>query len=147
MNNIDHFHPSIWGPHYWVFLHTISLNYPKNPSKSIKKKYYDLMTNFSMFIPNSEISTFFDELLNQYPISPYLDSRNAFVKWVHFIHNKVNQKLERPIITISEFYIQYYNKYKNPTKMKIVNNKFWKKIKYVILIAGLILVTYYFHDK
>ena len=31
--------PNIWGPHAWLFLHTITLNFPDNPTKEEKEKY------------------------------------------------------------------------------------------------------------
>ena len=37
------FEPSVWGPHYWFFLHTIAESYPENPNKVLQRKYYDLM--------------------------------------------------------------------------------------------------------
>ena len=30
---------TVWGPSMWHTLHTISFNYPVNPSTSVKKKY------------------------------------------------------------------------------------------------------------
>ena len=29
--------PKIWGPHAWIFLHSITLNYPENPTPELKK--------------------------------------------------------------------------------------------------------------
>jgi len=34
--------PEVWGPHTWIFLHSISLNYPKCPTRKDK----DNMRNF-----------------------------------------------------------------------------------------------------
>ena len=50
---IEHekFDPTIWGPHYWFFLHTISHTYPLYPNEVTKKKYYDLIQNMPLFIP------------------------------------------------------------------------------------------------
>ena len=35
--------PKIWGPHAWVFLHTITLNFPENPTPEQKKYYKDFL--------------------------------------------------------------------------------------------------------
>ena len=104
---------SVWGPHFWFFLHTIALNYPKFPNDVSRKKYYDLVQNFDLFIPVEKHAQQFRELLCEYPISPYLDNRDSFIRWVHFIHNKINERLEKPKITLSEFYVTYYEKYKS----------------------------------
>jgi len=137
--------PKVWGPHYWFFLHTISVTYPHHPNAVTKKKYYDLIQNFHIFLPIDKIANEFSELLEQYPITPYLDNRESFVRWTWFIHNKINEKLEKPKITLEEFYKQYYENYK-PKDVKY--REFYKlraKIIYlliILLIAGLI---YYFY--
>ena len=87
-NNV--LNPVIWGPHYWFVLYTIALSYPNNSNDSTKKKYYDFITNLPLFLPISDIGNVFSKFLDAYPVTPYLDSRESFVKWVHFIHNKVN---------------------------------------------------------
>jgi hypothetical protein len=106
-----HFKPSVWGPHYWFFLHTVSFCYPIHPNTVTKKKYYDFIQNFPLFIPRDEISIEFSKLLNEYPVTPYLDSRMAFIRWVHFIHNKINEKLKKPKISLKKFYESYYEQY------------------------------------
>ena len=138
--------PKVWGPHYWFFLHTIAVTYPHHPNAVTKKKYYDLIQNLHIFLPIDKIANEFSELLEQYPITPYLDNRESFVRWTWFIHNKINEKLEKPKITLEEFYKEYYENYK-PKDVKY--REFYKlraKIIYlliVLLIAGLIYFFYH----
>jgi len=106
------FDPDIWGPHYWFFLHTVAESYPLHPNKVTKRKYYDLIQNMPMFIPNDDISNKFSRLLDKYPVSPYLDSRESFVRWVHFIHNKVNHKLGKKEISLAYALDEYREQYK-----------------------------------
>ena len=82
--------PKVWGPHYWFFLHTIAMSYPHRPNSVTKKKYYDFIQNIPLFIPVESFSTRFSNLLDEYPVSPYLDSRDSFIRWMWFIHNKIN---------------------------------------------------------
>ena len=30
--------PSVWGPHYWFFLHSVGFTYPELPTDGEKKK-------------------------------------------------------------------------------------------------------------
>jgi len=139
--------PNVWGPHYWFFLHTISLNYPNYPNAITKKKYYDFISNIPLFIPVDTISIYFSKLLDEYPISPYLDNKESFIKWMHFIHNKVNEKLEKPKITLSDFYINYYNYYK-PKIISLKELYKWKeKLVYSIVIIIFIFLIYYLLNK
>jgi hypothetical protein len=140
--NLD---PGIWGPHFWFFLHTITLTYPHSPNDNTKKKYYEFINNLSMFIPNQNIGNNFSKLLNEYPISAYLDSRESFINWMHFIHNKINEKLEKPKISLNQFYVNYYEEYK-PKDLKLKEFYRWReKIIYTLVIlftTGLIVYLY-----
>jgi hypothetical protein len=139
--------PKVWGPHYWFFLHTVTMCYPHRPNTITKKKYYDFIHNFPMFIPIESIATHFSQLLDQYPVSPYLDSRDAFIRWMHFIHNKINQRLEKPNISLSKFYENYYEQYK-PNDLKLREYYRMKsKIIYFVLLVIFIGGIVYFYDK
>ena len=86
-NELD---PKIWGPHYWFVLHTIALTYPDIPNDTTKKKYYDFIQNLPLFVPDIEIAKTLVTLIDNYPVTPYLDSKESFMKWVHFIFNKIH---------------------------------------------------------
>ena len=109
--------PSIWGPHFWFYLHTVALTYPKCPNATTKKKYYDFIHNLPMFLPIEDMGNSFSLILDKYPVTPYLDSRQSFVRWMHFVHNKINAKLGKPEITLDEALTTYYDTYK-PKKVK-----------------------------
>jgi hypothetical protein len=144
MNGLD---PNIWGPHYWFFLHTISLNYPLRPNAIIKKKYYEFIQNFHMFIPVEKMSSNFSKLIKEYPVTPYLDSRDTFIRWVHFIHNKINYKLEKDNVSLEKFYIDYYDKYKTiDIKIKDYFN-IKGKILYLSVLIFLIISIFYLYNR
>jgi hypothetical protein len=139
--------PRVWGPHYWHFLHTIALTYPNNPNAITKKKYYEFINSLPLFLPIESMSSDFSKLLNLYPVQPYLDNRESFVKWVWFIHNKINEKLEKPKISLNDFYVNYYEQYKSIDEKIKQTSKMKQKIIYtsiVVTIGGLI---YYLYEK
>ena len=139
--------PAVWGPHYWFFLHTIAMTYPHTPNEVTKKKYYELIQNLPLFIPVEGMGSEFSKLLDQYPVAPYLDSRDAFIRWMHFIHNKINEKLEKPKISMNEFYIKYYEEYK-PKDIKMKEYYRWReKIIYILVLLGVTGLTMYLYNK
>ena len=139
--------PTVWGPHYWFFIHTIAMCYPHRPNAVTKKKYYEFVQNIPLFLPVQEIATYFGELLDQYPVSPYLDSRDAFIRWTHFIHNKINQRLEKPVISLSQFYESYYEQYK-PNDVKPRDYyKLRGRVVYVILVSLFVGAIFYLYNK
>jgi hypothetical protein len=139
--------PVIWGPHYWFFLHTLSMTYPKHPNDVVKKKYYDFIQNLPLFIPHSKMSKSFSDMLDIYPVSPYLDSKDSFIRWIHFIHNKVNKKIELPQISMSKFYTDYYENYKTRDVKYIEYAKTKRHILYGILIVLLFGTIYFLYNK
>jgi len=139
--------PKIWGPHYWFFIHTVAMTYPIRPNAVTKKKYYEFIQNLPLFIPVESLSGEFSKLIDKYPVTPYLDNRESLIRWTHFIHNKINQKLEKPQISLSEFYIKYYEEYK-PQNVKMVE---YYKIREKVIYCGIIVTIaggiYYLYDK
>lgn len=146
MNNYNYNHnynPKIWGPHYWFFIHTTALTYPNNPSDSIKKKYYELIINMPMFIPDHQTSLEFEQLLNDFPVMPYLDNTNSFVKWTVLIHNEINKKLKKQnVMSLERFYTNYYDMY---LITQNDNNYYaWKqKAIYITVMCILLGLIYY----
>lgn len=144
MANLD---PKIWGPKFWFFLHTISLSYPKYPNAITKKKYYEFIQNLPLFLPVEEIASKFSKLLDKYPIQPYLDNKESFIKWCWFIHNKINEQLEKPVISLNDFYIKYYENYKSTNTKLIEYYKIRQKLIYITIIISICFLIYYLYDK
>jgi hypothetical protein len=140
------FDPKIWGPHYWFTLHTIAITYPTHPNDVVKKKYYDFIQNLPLFIPNPKIGDQFTEYLDKFPVTPYLDSRMSFMKWVHFLHNKINMKLGYEIMDFDESIKLYYDLYKpkNDISYKIFREKH-KFIFGISVFLGILLFVYLYN--
>jgi hypothetical protein len=139
--------PKVWGPHYWFFLHTLAMTYPHHPNTITKKKYYEFIQNLPLFLPVEEISSEFSKLLEQYPVSPYLDNRDSFIRWMHFIHNKINEKLEKPQISLNEFFVKYYDEYKTTNEKMSEYYKLREKVIYFSILLGFSVSIYYLYDK
>ena len=139
--------PKIWGPHYWFFLHTIAMSYPVHPNAVTKKKYYDFVQNIPLFIPVESMAGEFSKLLDKYPVQPYLDNKESIIRWMWFIHNKINKKLEKPEISLNDFYVKYYEEYK-PINEKMSE---YYKIRGKLIYSGIIICFFggiwYLYDK
>ena len=132
--------PNIWGPQYWFVLHTIALNYPLHPNSSSKKKYYDFIQNLPLFLPISNMGNLFSTFLDKYPVTPYLDSRESFIKWVHFIHNKINIYLDKTPLTMTEAMKNYYNFYKPKAIKNNEDYRFREKMIFFTILCLLIII-------
>jgi hypothetical protein len=125
----------------------MAMTYPHHPNTITKKKYYEFIQNLPLFLPVEIISGEFSKLIDKYPIAPYLDNRDSFIRWIHFIHNKINQKLEIPEVSLNDFFIKYYEQYKSQDVKMVEYYKIREKIIYCLTISAIIGVIYYLYDK
>ena len=141
------FDPVVWGPHFWFVLMTMAVSYPLKANEVTQKKYYDFITNLPLFIPHPQIGNKFSSLIDKYPVSPYLEGKDSFLKWVHFIHNKINVQLDKDEITMTEALDAYYDLYKPKEIILREQIKYRKKLIFGIIIIGLLIGGYYLYKK
>lgn len=141
------FRQTIWGPHYWFVLHSIARTYPEFPNEISKRKYYELIQNFPLFIPDEEISIKFSNLLNNFPVSPYLTSRDSFIKWMYFIHNKINHYLEKDELSFEEATRLYDNNFRPPIIVEIERFRLNKHHYFIGLILIFIFIIWMGYTK
>jgi hypothetical protein len=143
---LDHpnFDAAVWGRHYWFFLHTVAETYPEYPNDITKRKYYDLIMNMPLFIPNEKMGNNFASMLDKYPVTPYLVCRDSFRRWMNFIHNKINFHLGKEEVALDEGISKYYQLYNDNTGIsKYI--PFCKKNQTLINVGiiGMLLGTIY----
>ncbi len=141
------FVPEVWGPHYWFFLMTLAVSYPLKANETTKKKYYDFIINLPLFIPHPKIGNNFSALIDKYPVSPYLEGKDSFLKWVHFIHNKINIEIGKDEKTLTEALDIYYELYKPKEIIIREQVKYRKKLLFGGVTIILLLGSYYLYKK
>jgi hypothetical protein len=84
----------IWGPPMWHVLHTISFNYPINPSDKQKKHYYKFYANIENILPCGKCRTNLKNNLKKNPLTmKTMASRDTLSKWVYDLHELINKML------------------------------------------------------
>ena len=152
--------PKIWGPHLWFILHIITFKYPKNPTSFDKEYHRDFFTNLKNVIPCDDCKKSYAKHIQEYPITPHLDSRESLINWLVQIHNLVNVSLNKKVISTKEMINIYSNinpispfnesnkKIKNQTKFEYINLDTEKNIKtfyYLILVCIIIICIIKWH--
>jgi c-di-AMP phosphodiesterase-like protein len=129
-------------------LHIIAQTYPDNPNTIVKKKYYNFIVNMPFFIPHAQCANQFEQLLIHYPVSSYLYNKRALVKWMHFIHNKINDQTYSKKITMEEHLQEFVKKYKENDASADENSMqltyFIKPIKLIVILSALGTLVYNF---
>lgn len=89
--------PKVWGPHAWVFIHTIASQYPTRPTSSDKEKYKTFFTILPSVLPcvqcGVNMMTYIHE--NYSAFINAFESRQALFQWTVAFHSHVNSN-ERP---------------------------------------------------
>ncbi len=138
---------NVWLPKLEFILQTISVTYPKKPNTVTKKKYYEFIQNLPIFIPIYPFGKNFIKMLDKYPVTPYLDSRESFMRWVHYIFNKIDKQLEKPEKTFYESLEKYYEEYKPKEMRKAEQRKLREKYYYFVIGLIVIFSIYYNYKK
>lgn len=141
----EHLDPDVWGPIYWFFLHTIAYSYPEHVNQVTKRKYYDFIQNIPLFIPVSEMGNKFASMLDKYPVTPYLDNRESFIRWVNFIHNKYNVMLGKEEVSLQESIEVFLEKYRTKPVRFTEKENIWRHMTYFVLILILLFFVYVFY--
>lgn len=136
---------TVWGPQFWFVIHTITHSYPEYPNVITKRKYYDFIQNIPLFLPNSEMGDRFSKMLDKYPVSPYLDSKESFIKWGFFIHNKVNILLGKEEKTFEECEDTYQSNYKPKPIYLAERLNIKKHYLYFMFIFICVLIIYLYY--
>ena len=119
--------PAVWGPHYWFVLFSMAVTYPDRPNDVTIKKYYDFIQNLPLFLPNHQMGNAFSELLDKYPVSPYLDNRDE--------------------VSLQDAVNTYYSNYK-PKEVRLREElKYRRKLIYSMVALTAATTMYYLYYK
>jgi hypothetical protein len=87
---------SVWGPSAWHLLHTMSFNYPVNPSKEDKIHYRNFILSLKWTLPCGKCRK---NLLTNFKKLPlemkHMKSRATFSKYVYDLHELINTMLNK----------------------------------------------------
>ena len=128
--------PNIWGPPAWLFLHSITFNYPKNPSENDKNNYNTFFNSLKYVIPSPICKEHYAKNLLKLPIR--LNTRDDLIRWLIDIHNSVNKSNNKPVLSYQEVYDKYDKLY-NQTDDFFNDNK----LKICIALAIILIIGFY----
>jgi hypothetical protein len=87
---------SVWGPPLWHYLHTMSFNYPVNPTIEDKNNYRNFILNLKYVLPCKHCRMNLKTNLKQLPIKMCdMKNRETFSKYVYNLHELINKMLNK----------------------------------------------------
>ncbi len=85
-----------WGPAAWHLLHTISFNYPVDPTTEQKKQYRDFILSLQHVLPCKYCRMNLTNNLKQMPLNMcHMKNRDTFSRYVYNLHELVNKMLKK----------------------------------------------------
>ena len=87
---------SVWGPSTWHLLHTMSFNYPVEPSCEDKRHYRDFVCNLQYVLPCGKCRKNLRKNFKKLPLMwKHMDSRQTFSKYIYNLHEVINTMLKK----------------------------------------------------
>ena len=117
-----------WGPGGWDFLHSITFNYPLEPTVEDIDKYKSFFSTVGEMLPCKYCRESFIIYYKYIPIDEFLDSRVGVTYWLYRIHQLVNEKVFKPNSTF-ENVIRTYESFRAKCGKMSVNGEEDKKFK------------------
>jgi hypothetical protein len=114
--------PSFWGKSTWLYLHTLTFNYPESPTQDDKTKMYNYFKQLSQFLPCPSCSKAYEIYFNYIPITEYLDDVYGLTFWLYTIHFIVNTKLHKETPNFISV-VKTYLSHKTQCNIKCSSNK------------------------
>ena len=87
---------TVWGPAMWHYLHTMSFNYPINPTTEDKKHYRDFIYNLRNVLPCKYCRINLTNNLKKKPLLMcHMASRATFSRYIYELHELVTKMLDK----------------------------------------------------
>jgi hypothetical protein len=125
---------SVWGPPMWHYLHTMSFNYPVNPTQGDKKHYRNFVLNLKYVLPCKYCRMNLKTNFKTMPLNmSHMESRDTFSRYIYNLHELVNKLLKK---TSNLSYCDVRERYEHfrarcleekPRLFKVLKNKTLKK--------------------
>jgi hypothetical protein len=87
---------TVWGPSLWHFLHTMSFNYPVEPTPDQKRQYRDFVLNLQHVLPCKYCRMNLVKNFKTLPLTlKHMESRDTFSRYMYNLHEIINTMLNK----------------------------------------------------
>lgn len=87
---------TVWGPSMWHYLHTMSFNYPNNPTKEEREQYKNFILQLQYVLPCKYCRVNLTNNFKHMPIKEcHMKNRFTFSKYMYDLHEIVNKMLKK----------------------------------------------------
>ena len=96
LSNRDGMLTTVWGPSMWHVLHTMSFNYPINPTAADKDHYRDFVIGLQHVLPCKYCRINLTKNFKSLPLTmKNMKNRDSFSRYIYNLHELVNKMLNK----------------------------------------------------
>jgi len=146
--------PQIWGKHGWIFLHSVTLAYPDEPTENDKQNYRTFFNILPTILPCNACRQNLNKHMEKVSLEQALTTKKSLVKWLIAVHNETNATLGKPILSYEEVIAIYKQLYSQSKTDKIelftnTNTTTQNNIYYIsfAIILGIIIISLFIWKK
>ena len=111
----DALSPAVWVPKYLFVLQSMAHSYSDHPNAVLKQKYFSLVVNLAVSMPDPEWQRWFGALsAEDLPVSAFLANRDTFSDWVWRVRCSAHRRLGWRQPTFAAHQDEYYAAYRPP---------------------------------
>jgi mitochondrial FAD-linked sulfhydryl oxidase len=134
--------PKNWGKFGWGFIHNVALGYSEDLTYMKKEQYRKFFEAIGDVLPCLDCQTHYKDMLVNIP--PVLVNKDTLFKWTVDIHNKVNERLNKKIVSYDEAY-NIWTKSDIIKPIKKTENKLYylSLIFFLILLVCVLIILYF----
>ncbi len=126
-NSNDGMLTTVWGPSQWHVLHTMSFNYPVNPTSKDKRNYRNYILSLQNVLPCGKCRDNLRKNFIKLPLmKKHMKSRQTFSKYIYDLHELINDMLGKKS---GLSYDQVRNTYENFRSRCLATDKEKEKIQ------------------
>tara|TARA_B100000700_G_C14935924_1_gene804277 strand:- start:375 stop:788 length:414 start_codon:yes stop_codon:yes gene_type:complete len=130
---------NIWGPSAWLFLHSVTFQYPEEPTMADKENYKHFFNSLQNILPCPKCREHYQKNIQEFPIQ--LNSRDELIQWLINIHNNVNKLNNKDILSYEDVKKVYLNSYNYSIEK---DESVESNMTFILAIILVILIIYYF---
>jgi hypothetical protein len=122
--------PRYWGSKFWFVMHTTAYFFPEHPTPDEMHAAKNFYESLRFLLPCPGCAQHYSKLIENKPVHHAVSSRMNLITWVNEIHNEVNRRLGKPIVTIEEYLMMNKNLERPPL------------VTYEPILAGIIIALF-----
>lgn len=138
--------PQYWGPPGWIFLQSIAMTYPDNPTAQDKQNYQLYFSLLQNVLPCDKCKINYASHLKLHPLdAKVMSSRLNLMMWLVDIHNEVNKLNNKPMVdyaTAINNIIKEHDKVLHGANNNYINSSYVSitVLSFIILVMVIIFI-------